>query len=127
MPDQRARSGASVRLVGAATIALLAVAVCAPIAGALDAAGGSASPIVLREGDSVSVAGTDIACVVRTRGGVKGLDCETRAARSSGALGARVSENRLAVFQFTGKGVARTIFSASHDGKARRLTTCSRR
>ena len=85
------------------------------------ATGAARSPVVLRVGDTVRIAGTDVGCAVARRGGATMVEC-LPAHRKAGAYATLAGDERVLVVRFATPAVARTVYEAKqHDAHT---TTC---
>jgi hypothetical protein len=95
--------------------AVLAVALSVGIAFAWfetsGAAGAPRGPLVLRVGDTVRIAGTQVGCAVAKRQGATMVEC-LPAARKVGSYATLAGDENVLVVRFTSVSVARTVFHA---------------
>jgi hypothetical protein len=75
------------------------------------AAGSGKSPAVLRVGDTVRIAGTNLGCAVARRQGATVVEC-VPSVRKRGAYATLAGDDNVSVVRFESKGVARTVFLA---------------
>jgi hypothetical protein len=85
------------------------------------AAGARNGSIVLRLGDTLRIAKTDVGCAVAKRNGQTMIECLPNH-RRAGAYATLAGDRRVLVVRFTTPAVARTVFHATqHDPHS---TTC---
>jgi copper(I)-binding protein len=103
----------------------LVVVLCAAVAalvavwlGTARANGAGSRSVVLRVGDTVRIAKTDLGCAVARRGGETTIEC-LPVHRRTGAYATLAADRRVSVVRFTSPVVARTVFHATqHDPNA---------
>jgi hypothetical protein len=83
--------------------------------------GAARSPVVLRVGDTVRIAGTDVGCAVARRGGATMVEC-LPAHRKPGAYATLAGDERVLVVRFGTRAVAHTVFEARQHNS--HTTTC---
>jgi hypothetical protein len=106
----------------------LAVVLCAAVAvlvavwfGTARANGAGSRSLVLRVGDTLRIAQTDVGCAVARRNGQTTIEC-LPVHRRTGAYATLAGDRRVSVVRFTSSAVAQTVFHATqHDPHA---TTC---
>lgn len=98
----------------AAALTILALAAFRPDGAAPAPAAGRT--LVIAVGDTVRLAGTNVACRALVRNGRKVIDC-VRAGRLRGSYGTSVSDEGVTVFRMLDGRTGRTVFTARHRGK----------
>ena len=88
------------------------------------ARGDSATSVVLRVGDTMSVEGAPIGCQVTRRSGRVVIDCR-RGGSLAGTYGTLLDERRVRVARFRSSDAAKVVFKARHRGQARRCHDAS--
>jgi copper(I)-binding protein len=89
--------------------------------GTARANGAANRSVVLRVGDTVKIADTDVGCAVARRNGQTTIEC-LPVHRRTGAYATLAGDRRVSVVRFTSPAVAQTVFHATqHDPHA---TTC---
>ena len=102
-----------------AIVVLALVVLALALRGEGSARGDSATSVVLRVGDTMTVEGAPIGCQVTRRNGRVVIDCR-RGGSLAGTYGTLLDERRVRVARFRSSDTARVVFKARHRGKARR-------